>query len=213
VTVPNLGPAHPPAAEVRILALGDSYTIGEGVAEMDCWPVRLADMLRTRGLNTPTPKIIARTGWTTDELSAAIDAAHPDSNYDLVTLLIGVNNQYRGRSDEEYRAQFRALLDRAIAFARGEAGRVIVVSIPDWSATPFATGGDRPAVARAIDRFNAVNREETSRAGAHYVDVTPISRRAAGDASLVAADGLHPSSAMYLAWLDVIVPVALRIVS
>jgi len=201
------------AAELRILALGDSYTIGEGVADAHRWPVRLADMLRERGLNVATPRIIARTGWTTDELSAAIDAANPDPDYDLVTLLIGVNNQYRGRGDDEYRAHFQKLLDRATTFARGKAARVIAVSIPDWGATPFATGRDRPAIGRAIDRFNAVNREETSRAGARYADITPISRRALGDPSLIAADGLHPSATMYAAWLDVVFPLALRILS
>jgi len=211
--VPSLGPAGRPAAELRILALGDSYTIGEGVADAHRWPVRLADMLRDRGLNVGTPRIIARTGWTTDELSAAIDAANPDPDYDLVTLLIGVNNQYRGRGDEEYRAHFQTLVNRATAFARGKAARVLAVSIPDWGVTPFATGRDRPAIARAIDRFNAVSREETRRAGAHYADITPISRRALGDASLIAADGLHPSATMYAAWLDVIFPLALRILS
>lgn len=211
--MPSLGPAGRPAAELRILALGDSYTIGEGVADAHRWPVRLADMLRDRGLNVGTPRIIARTGWTTDELSAAIDAANPDPDYDLVTLLIGVNNQYRGRGDEEYRAHFQTLVNRATAFARGKAARVIAVSIPDWGVTPFATGRDRPAITRAIDRFNAVSREETRRAGAHYADITPISRRALGDASLIAADGLHPSATMYAAWLDVIFPLALRILS
>ena len=211
--MPSLGPAGRPAAELRILALGDSYTIGEGVADAHRWPVRLADMLRDRGLNVGTPRIIARTGWTTDELSAAIDAANPDPDYDLVTLLIGVNNQYRGRGDEEYRAHFQTLVNRATAFARGKAARVIAVSIPDWGVTPFATGRDRPAITRAIDRFNAVSREETRRAGAHYADITPISRRALGDPSLIAADGLHPSATMYAAWLDVIFPLALRILS
>ena len=211
--MPSPGPAGRPAAELRILALGDSYTIGEGVADAHRWPVRLADMLRDRGLNVGTPRIIARTGWTTDELSAAIDAANPDPDYDLVTLLIGVNNQYRGRGDEEYRAHFQTLVNRATAFARGKAARVIAVSIPDWGVTPFATGRDRPAIARAIDRFNAVSREETRRAGAYYADITPISRRASGDASLIAADGLHPSATMYAAWLDVIFPLALRILS
>lgn len=202
-----------PAAEIRILALGDSYTIGEGVAEADRWPVRLAGMLRGRGKAVAAPKIIARTGWTTDELSAGIDAARPDSAYDLVTLLIGVNNQYRDRSENEYRAQFRALLARAVAFAGGRATRVIVVSIPDWGVTPFANGRDRRGIGQVIDRFNAINREETNHAGARYADITPRSRRAADDETLVAADGLHPSASMYAAWLDVILPIALEVVS
>ena len=207
------GPAPGPAAEIRILALGDSYTIGEGVADTDRWPVRLADMLRARGKTAAAPKIIARTGWTTDELSAGIDAARPDSGFDLVTLLIGVNNQYRDRSEDEYRAQFRALLSRAMAFAGGSVTRVIVVSIPDWGVTPFANDRDRDAIGRSIDRFNAINRDETNRAGAHYADITPMSRRAARDASLLAADGLHPSASMYAAWLDVIFPIALQVLS
>jgi lysophospholipase L1-like esterase len=211
--IAHAGGPPAPAAEIRILALGDSYTIGEGVAEADRWPVRLAAMLRARGKAVAAPKIIARTGWTTDELSAGIDAAKPDSAYDLVTLLIGVNNQYRDRSEEEYRAQFRTLLARAVAFAGGKATRVMVVSIPDWGVTPFANGRDGRAVGRAIDRFNAINREETSHAGARYADITPVSRRASGDASLVGADGLHPSASMYAAWLDVILPLALEIVS
>jgi lysophospholipase L1-like esterase len=200
-------------AEIRVLALGDSYTIGEGVAEADRWPERLAAMLRLRGLRVAAPNIIARTGWTTDELSIGIDAAPPDSDYQLVTLLIGVNNQYRGRSEEEYRAQFRTLLARATAFAGGSASRVIVVSIPDWGVTPFAGDRDRSAIARVIDRFNAVNREEARRAGAQYADITALSRRAGHDRSLVAADGLHPSAAMYATWLDVIFPIALRILA
>ena len=207
------GPGPAPAAEIRILALGDSYTIGEGVAEADRWPERLATALRSRGTSVRAPKIIARTGWTTDELSAGLDEARPDSNYDLVTLLIGVNNQYRSRSDEEYRAHFRALLGRAVAFARGTASHVVVVSIPDWGVTPFAHGRDRDAIARAIDRFNAINREEATRAGARYADITPLSRRAGSDPSLVAADGLHPSARMYATWLDVLLPIVLQALS
>jgi lysophospholipase L1-like esterase len=208
------GPAAPPpAAEIRILALGDSYTIGESVAPHERWPELLARRLRECHVAVGDPRIVARTGWTTDELSSGIDAARPDSAYDLVTLLIGVNNQYRNRSEEEYRAQFRALLGRAIGFARGKASHVLVVSIPDWAVTPFAGDRDRSAIARAIDRFNAVNREEAIRAGAQYADITPLSRRAAGDPSLVAGDGLHPSAAMYASWLDVILPLAVRILS
>jgi lysophospholipase L1-like esterase len=181
---------------IRFLALGDSYTIGESVAPSDRWPNGLA-----RALRIPEPQIIAKTGWTTDELSAAIDAADPKGPFDLVTLLIGVNNQYRGRSADEYRQQFDALLKRAIGFAGGSAQRVVVVSIPDWGVTPFAEGRDRAKIGREIDRYNAINREETLRAGARYVDITPISRRASSDPSLVAPDGLHPSGRMYSEWV------------
>ena len=136
-----------PAAEVRLLALGDSYTIGEGVAPEDRWPMQLAALLRTHGLHVAEPKIIARTGWTTDELAAAIANTDVKEHYDLVTVQIGVNNQFRGRSVDEYRAQFGALLARAIGFAGGRASHVIVVSIPDWGQTPFAARRDRRRMA------------------------------------------------------------------
>lgn len=183
--------------QARYLALGDSYTIGESVAEADRFPNQLA-----RELGIEPPLIIARTGWTTDELNAAIDAAGPKGTYDLVTLLIGVNNQYRGRDAEEYRDQFAALLQRAIGFAGGDPRKVIVVSIPDWGVTPFAEGRDRAQIAAEIDRYNAVNRDEAARAGAKYVDVTPISRR--DDPTLVADDKLHPSSKQYTEWARLI---------
>jgi lysophospholipase L1-like esterase len=170
-------------------------------------------MLRARGIAVASPVIVARTGWTTDELSAGIDAAHPAGSYGLVTLLIGVNNQYRGRSSDEYRTQFRALLVRAIAFADSHASRVIVVSIPDWGVTPFAQGRDRARITTEIDAFNAVNRDETVRAGARYVDVTPMSRRAAVEKDLVAGDGLHPSATMYAEWARLALPVAVEALS
>jgi lysophospholipase L1-like esterase len=188
---------------IRFLALGDSYTIGESVAPSDRWPNRLA-----RALRIPEPQIIAKTGWTTDELSAAIAAADPKGPFDLVTLLIGVNNQYRGRSADEYRQQFAVLLERAIGFAGGNAPRVVVVSIPDWGVTPYAAGRDRARIAAEIDRFNTFARQETTRAGARWVDITPISRRAAAEPALIASDGLHPSAAMYAEWVKVISPVA-----
>ena len=181
----------------RYLALGDSYTIGESVDPSERFPVQLA-----RALNLGEPQIIAKTGWTTDELNAAIDEANPQGPFDLVTLLIGVNNQYRGRSADEYRTQFVGLLQRAIGFAGGDASRVIVVSIPDWGVTPFAEGRDRAKIAREIDQFNAINREEAQRAGAKWVDITPISRR--NDPGLVAADGLHPSGRQYTEWVKAI---------
>jgi lysophospholipase L1-like esterase len=197
-----------PPAEIRLLCLGDSYTIGEGVRPDEGWPARLAAMLRARGMTVAAPAIIARTGWTTDELARGIDGASPKGTYGVVTLLIGVNDQYRGRPPEEYRDQFRALLKRAIAFAGGVSARVIVLSIPDWSVTPFAAARDRAGIAAEIDAYNATNRQETALAGARYVDITPLSRRAADSSALVATDGLHPSAAMYEDWTRILLPVA-----
>jgi lysophospholipase L1-like esterase len=196
----------PPAP--RVLALGDSYTIGESVGVADRWPNQLARALRAKGIAIADPEIVAKTGWTTDELSSAIDAAKPHGPYALVTLLIGVNNQYRGRTGEQYRSEFAALLTRAVAFAGGAPKRVVVVSIPDWGVTPFAEGRNRVRIGGEIDHFNAIARDEAKRAGAHYADVTPGSRRAAHEPALVAPDGLHPSAAMYAQWTTVILPEA-----
>lgn len=191
---------------MHFLALGDSYTIGESVTEAERWPGQLAALLRAEGILVDDPLIIATTGWTTDELSAGIDAVNPTGTYELVSLLIGVNNQYRGRSQDEYRQQFVELLKRAIKFADGEPRRVLVLSIPDWGVTPFAAGRNPAQIAKAIDEFNTINREETFRLGARYVDITPISREAAHDPALVAGDGLHPSGKMYSAWARLALP-------
>jgi lysophospholipase L1-like esterase len=204
-------PTEPPVrGSLRFLALGDSYTIGEGVSLSATWPVQLAGLLRQRGIAVADPQIIARTGWTVAELSAGIDAVGPQGPFDLVTLLIGVNDQFRGGEAEAYRPQFAAMLGRAVALAGGSAGRVVVLSIPDWSVTPFArqSGRDPAEISAAIDRFNAVNREETARMGAGYVDITPSSRRAGSDASLLAADGLHYSGSMYAEWARLALPAA-----
>ena len=194
---------------VRYLALGDSYTIDASVAPAERWPVQLAAQLRASGLIVAEPLIIARTGWTTDELMAGIERQQPQGPFDLVSLLIGVNDQYRGRSGDGYRRQLRQLLHTAIAYAGGHAAHVIVLSIPDWSVTPFAAGQQRAAIAAAIDHFNTINRQETAQAGAHYVDVTPVSRQALQDASLLATDGLHPSGKMYTQWVELVLPTAL----
>lgn len=191
---------------MRFLALGDSYTIGEGVAEADRWPVLLAQRVRAQGLPLEDPAIIATTGWTTDELAAALQRENPQGPYGLVTLLIGVNNQYRGRAVEEYRAEFAALLQQAIGLAGSDPRRVIVLSIPDWGVTPFAANRHRERVASEINAFNAVNAEETARLGARYVDITPISRQAADDPALLAGDGLHPSGQMYALWAALALP-------
>jgi lysophospholipase L1-like esterase len=193
------------------LALGDSYTIGQGVAEQDRYPNQLKDSLAKADLAIDEMLIIARTGWTTDELSAGIDNATVTPIYDLVTLLIGVNNQYRGRSLDNYREEFSALLNRAIGFAGGESGKVVVLSIPDWGVTPFAHGRDREKIAREIDAFNAVNLDESQKAGVSYIDVTEISRLASNRPELLATDGLHPSGLMYKLWVDELFPVAFQI--
>lgn len=196
------------------LALGDSYTIGEGVAPGERWPVQLVERLRDEGVDVGDPQIVATTGWTTDELAAAMEATPVAPPYDLVTLLIGVNNQYRGRGVDEYRAQFRGLLQRAIELAGGSAAHVIVVSTPDWGVTPFAAreGRDAARVAREIDAFNAAACAEAGSAGAHWVDVTTLSR-APGLRDELVADGLHPSGAQYARWVDGILPAARTILA
>lgn len=197
------------AAAIRILVLGDSYSVGESVPPDQTWPCQLAALLRTRGIATAMPTVVARTGWTTDDLSLGIDAAHVSGPYDLVTLLIGVNNQYRGRAVADYRSRLAALLNRAIRFAGSRAERVLLLSIPDWGVTPFAAHRERAVIAAEIDAYNDVGRDEASRTGSHFVDITPISRRASGDPSLLATDGLHPSGTMYTEWVRLLLPVAL----
>ncbi len=190
----------------RFLALGDSYTIGEGVAPSDRWPAQLAALLRAAGTAVEEPEIVATTGWTTDELSLGMDEAGRVGPYGLVSLLIGVNNQYRGRGLAEYRTQFREILERAIGLAGGRSGRVLVLSIPDWGVTPFADGRDRKRIAAEIDAFNATNREEAERSHVRYVDVTQASRERPAE---VVADRLHPAGRMYARWADLALPAAL----
>ncbi len=191
----------PSTHSIRYLALGDSYTIGESVAENERWPNQLAGMLAEKNIQAEV-SIIARTGWTTDELWQGIQANPPQGTYDLVSLLIGVNNQYRGYDVDEYREQFRFLLSKSIEYAGGDGNRVIVLSIPDWGVTPFAAGRNSEQITKDIDSFNSINREETESAGANYVNITPISRQASDDPSLIAFDGLHPSGKMYRLWVE-----------
>jgi lysophospholipase L1-like esterase len=193
---------------LSFLALGDSYTIGERVDSALRWPVQLAQRLRDGGVPISDPLIIARTGWTTDELEEGIQEAGPEGPYDLVTLLIGVNNQYRGRDIEEYRVQLRGLMTRAVSFAGGRPQSVLVLSIPDWGVMPFAADRDREAIASEIDLFNQVKSQEAAALGLRYIDITAISREAVGDPELVAADGLHPSGVQYSRWVHEVLPVA-----
>ena len=203
--------------DIRFLALGDSYTIGESVPETERWPNQLAELIRSSPQFNETSgtievTIIARTGWTTDELWNGMQEVKIEPPYDLVSLLIGVNNQYHERDIQEYREGFVFLLNKAIEYAGGDPNRVIVLSIPDWGVTPFANDRDSKKIAVEINQFNAVNEEESKKAGVNYVDVTPISREAVNDPSLIASDGLHPSGKMYAEWANLAMPEALKII-
>ena len=193
---------------IAYLALGDSYTIGEGVAEADRWPAQLARTLRAEGIALDDPRVIATTGWTTDELAAALDAAEPMGEYGFVSLAVGVNNQYRGRSAESYRVEFMALLERAIGYAGGRTDRVLVLSIPDWGVTRFgmASGRDRVEIAQELDAYNAAAAEVCARRGVAFVDIAPISRARGAEDAMLAEDGLHPSAAMYTEWTALALP-------
>lgn len=192
--------------------MGDSYTIGEGVAAAHRWPARLVALLREAGAAVEDPEIVARTGWTCEQLWAAIDAARPCGPYTLVSLLIGVNDQYGGATPAEYAPRFARLLARATEFAGGNARHVLVLSIPDWGMTPFANGRDRPAIAAAIDAFNDVIRTAVLAVGARFANVTDDSRRAGSELAMLAADGLHPAAPMYERWARLALPPAAEIV-
>lgn len=181
----------------NILTLGDSYTIGEGVPLFEGYPYQTVQILRRQGYAFSAPEIIARTGWTTDELDNAIAGARLLPSYDFVTLLIGVNNQYRGRSPEEYATQFQALLQQAIHFAAHRPEHVFVLSIPDWGVSPFAAGRDRAAIARQIDQFNTTARQITDKHQVTFIDITPHSR---SEGQSFTADGLHPAASQYSFW-------------
>lgn len=176
------------------LALGDSYTIGEGVAVYESFPYQTVQLLRKAGHSFHAPEIVAKTGWTTDELSAGIKQAVLQPKYEFASLLIGVNNQYRGRSMDEYAVQFEALLEKAMEFAP----HVIVLSIPDWGATPFAADRNRKKIAEEIDAFNKINRDLAAKHKVYYVDITPSTRNP--NETLLAADKLHPSGKEYYRW-------------
>jgi lysophospholipase L1-like esterase len=197
--------------EFRYLALGDSYTIGEGVAPLQRWPSLLANKLREQHVPLGDPVYIAQTGWTTSELRNGIRVAREKGRYDLVTLLVGVNNQYRGESIDTFHREFHDLLGQAITFARSKPAHVIAISIPDWGVTPFALGRDRATISAQIDAFNRAAQEETTKAGAAWVDITPLSRKAATDMKLLAGDGLHPSEHMYSEWVELIAPIVRKI--
>lgn len=188
------------------LALGDSYTIGESVQEENRFPVQLVQMLRGQNINISDPEIIAVTGWTTGDLLNSLRKNPPGQTYSFVTLLIGVNNQYQGRSLKEYKTQFTELLNLAISYADNNKDHVFVLSIPDYSVTPFASKSNIKKIAKEIDEFNETNKIISLNEGTHYLDITPISRNAKNDPSLIAADGLHPSAKQYFQWDQLLEP-------
>ena len=184
------------------LALGDSYTIGESVDAAMRWPNQLVTALNRSGLEFEQPEIVAKTGWTTDELLTALDQASLAASYDYVSLLIGVNNQYRGRSVASFEPEFTALLERAISYSNRKANGVFVVSIPDWGVMPFAEGRDARKIALEIDTYNKSIERICKIYGVRFFDITEISRKASETPSFVASDGLHPSGEMYAAWVN-----------
>lgn len=202
-----------PDASFSFLALGDSYTLGEGVDPFDAWPFQLRRLLRARDLVLEPPVLIARTGWTTGELAEAIEGAQLAGCFDLVSLSAGVNNQYRGLPLSDYRREFSSLLGTATALAGGLAERVLVPSIPDWSHSPYARASARHGdkTAREIDAYNAAMAELTRSAGAVWLDITDTTRgEAAAD---YAEDGLHPSARIYALWAQRMADPAARILS
>lgn len=185
---------------VNFLALGDSYTIGQSVPENERWPVQLMNALSGSGFQTGELRIIAQTGWRTDNLKNAINQQLPLNGFNVVSLLIGVNNQYQGGTPQAYAPQFEDLLSQAIALAGYNLSGVFVLSIPDYAFTPFGNGN--PAISQQIDAFNQVNRNISSLFGVTYIDITPISRNGLSNPALIAGDGLHPSGLMYSLWVE-----------
>jgi lysophospholipase L1-like esterase len=204
--VPSTEPTSPAGSSESLtyLALGDSYTIGESVPAQQSFPYQLSAELNKLGYQVAEPTIVARTGWTTDELISAIKSRAIAQKFDIVTLLIGVNNQYRHYNIDTYRTEFVQLLNTALTFAKGNPKRVFVLSIPDWGVTPYAAGQDTDRIGSEIDAYNAINQREAAKVGVGYINITPISRIAKTDASLTANDGLHPSGKMYGQWVELL---------
>ena len=188
------------------LALGDNYTFGEGISKEHTWPKQLVDSLKKRNIFLSEPKIIAKTGWTTDELKKAINDSSLDYPYDWVSLLIGVNNQYKGRDINEFKVQFESLLLEAIAFSGNRKERVFVISLPDWGSMPFAKDQDLNKIAVEINKFNQVIYEVCAFENIKFIDITPLSRKIYSNPNWIAKDSLHPSKEQYSKWVEKIIP-------
>ena len=186
------------------LALGDSYTIGEKVPSEENFPNQVVSILRKKEFDFATPRVVAKTGWTTDELQLGINKSKLETRYDFVSLLVGVNNQYRGREASDYKQEFESLLQQALKFAGNNPKRLIVLSIPDWSITSFAEGKDRQMIALQIDEYNKINKQVADKYRVHYINITLRTRQAAANIELLAEDCLHPSGKEYKKWAVVV---------
>jgi lysophospholipase L1-like esterase len=195
----------------RYLALGDSYTIGQSVAENERFPAQTVALLRAQNITIKDPQYIAVTGWTTANLMAAINTQNPQGPFDVVTLLIGVNDQYQGVDTATYRTRFTQLLNKAVQLAGAKASHVFVLSIPDYSATPFVQQADKARVRKEVDLFNAINKQVTLQNNIAYIDITPSTRQAETNASLIANDGLHPSGLEYKKWAEMLAPLMKKV--
>lgn len=198
---------------ISYLALGDSYTIGESVDIQQRWPVQLAAQLKQEGIKISEPRIIAKTGWTTDELLDSLQTTKISSSYDLVSLLIGVNNQYRGYNIKQYKKEFELLLEKAIKYAGGDTSNVFVVSIPDYGVTPFGQQKNPVKIAAELNNYNALAKNICKKYRISFIDITGISRKASDDNSLIAGDKLHPSARMYSLWVQKMLPTVQKILS
>jgi len=194
--------AQQETAAISYLALGDSYTIGESVIESERWPVQLMLQLQKDGVQVRHPKIIAKTGWRTDELLEAMQEQFDDKKYDLLSVLIGVNNQYQGGELSVYKKEFKKILEQAIT--QGKQGRrsVFVLSIPDYGVTPFGKESDKKNISKEVEAYNKAARKIAKEMDIPFYDITPISKKAAQDSSLLAKDELHPSGKMYALWIE-----------
>lgn len=211
-TIPNpISPTPTPAVKVNNwLALGDSYTIGQGVAENERYPFQTVQLLKATGVNIDTLNYIARTGWTTTDLMRSMEQANP-RQHSVVSLLIGVNDQYQGVPAEDYRVRFRAVLGKAIGLAGGKKENVVVISIPDYGVTPYSSQADTLKIRKEIDLFNDINKEETGKFGCPYLYITTSSRMARDYGNLICPDGLHPSGLEYGKWAQELAPLIQQI--
>lgn len=201
-------PINPDSIPLSYLALGDSYTIGQGVPEEDRFPVQLMNATFSKPHRTENFKIIARTGWTTSNLLAAMEEEDlKPGEYDMITLLIGVNNQYQGKPFALYEEELEELIDQSIALLNGDAKRLILVSIPDYSVTPFAGNSNTQKIAQEIMEYNNYKEELAQEKGCHYVYITDLTQNAKDDPTLIASDQLHPSGKSYGQWLERIIPI------